>query len=41
MGSSLGCSEYIALPEDVELARKMDALGLPVSFHTNKEVESA
>ncbi|KAJ7966611.1 Trimethylguanosine synthase [Quillaja saponaria] len=25
------------LPEDMELSRQMSALGLPVSFHTNKE----
>lgn len=26
------------IPEDVELAEQMNALGLPLSFHTNKEV---
>lgn len=26
------------LPEDIELTEQMNALGLPLSFHTNKEV---
>lgn len=31
-------SECETLPEDMELTRQMNALGLPVSFRTNKEV---
>ena len=26
------------LPEETELSERMNALGLPLSFHTNKEV---
>ena len=31
-------SDFSTLPEDIELAKEMDALGLPLSFHANKEV---
>lgn len=30
-------NEFGSLPEDLELARQMNEMGLPVSFHTNKE----
>ncbi|XP_055811082.1 uncharacterized protein LOC129880866 isoform X2 [Solanum dulcamara] len=30
-------NEFDSLPEDLELARQMNEMGLPVSFHTNKE----
>lgn len=30
-------AEFGSLPEDLELARQMNEMGLPVSFHTNKE----
>ncbi|KAF3446649.1 hypothetical protein FNV43_RR11829 [Rhamnella rubrinervis] len=30
-------SDYDPLPEDVEVASQMNALGLPLSFHTNKK----
>ncbi|XWS25604.1 hypothetical protein CRYUN_Cryun27aG0082100 [Craigia yunnanensis] len=33
-------SDFSTLPEDIELAKEMDALGLPLSFHTNKETRS-
>ncbi|XVE94908.1 hypothetical protein REPUB_Repub02eG0050200 [Reevesia pubescens] len=36
----LGTSDFSTLPEDIELAKEMDALGLPLSFHTNKETRS-
>ncbi|XWS24232.1 hypothetical protein CRYUN_Cryun28dG0083200 [Craigia yunnanensis] len=33
-------SDFSTLPEDIELAKEMDALDLPLSFHTNKEARS-
>lgn len=36
-GSSDTISEFLMLPEDLELTRQMNVLGLPVSFQTNKE----
>lgn len=36
-GSSDIISEFLMLPEDLELTRQMNVLGLPVSFQTNKE----
>ncbi|XP_059285811.1 uncharacterized protein LOC132039326 [Lycium ferocissimum] len=30
-------ADFGSLPEDLELARQMNEMGLPVSFHTNKE----
>lgn len=36
-GSNLLDSECGTLPEDMELTKQMNALGLPVSFLTNKE----
>ncbi|XVE55889.1 hypothetical protein DITRI_Ditri03aG0193400 [Diplodiscus trichospermus] len=33
-------ANFSTLPEDVELAKEMEALGLPLSFHTNKETRS-
>ncbi|XP_008220236.1 PREDICTED: uncharacterized protein LOC103320344 isoform X2 [Prunus mume] len=36
-GSNLLDSECGTLPEDIELTKQMNALGLPVSFLTNKE----
>ncbi|XP_022775221.1 uncharacterized protein LOC111317006 isoform X3 [Durio zibethinus] len=33
-------SDFSILAEDIELAKEMDALGLPLSFHTNKETGS-
>lgn len=30
-------NEFGSLPEDLELARQMNEMGLPISFHTNKE----
>ncbi|KAG5573480.1 hypothetical protein H5410_063246 [Solanum commersonii] len=35
--SLLALAEFGSLPEDLELARQMNEMGLPVSFHTNKE----
>ena len=32
------CSDYGILPEEMELAKQMNALGLPLSFNTNKKV---
>ncbi|OMO74762.1 hypothetical protein COLO4_26521 [Corchorus olitorius] len=34
------CLNFSTLPEDMELAEEMNALGLPLSFHTNKETRS-
>lgn len=34
----MGSLDYSILPEDEELAQQMNALGLPLSFNTNKEV---
>ena len=34
----VGISEGGILPEDMELTRHMNELGLPVSFQTNKQV---
>ena len=31
-------SDYGILPEETELSEQMNSLGLPLSFHTNKEV---
>ncbi|OMO78928.1 RNA cap guanine-N2 methyltransferase [Corchorus capsularis] len=33
-------SDSSTLPEDMELAEEMNALGLPLSFHTNKDTRS-
>ncbi|EOY14435.1 S-adenosyl-L-methionine-dependent methyltransferases superfamily protein, putative isoform 1 [Theobroma cacao] len=33
-------SDSCTLPEDIELANEMNALGLPLSFHTSKETRS-
>ncbi|KAK8601191.1 hypothetical protein V6N13_059085 [Hibiscus sabdariffa] len=32
--------DFSTSPEDIELTKKMDALGLPLSFHTNKQTKS-
>lgn len=36
----VACLDYSPLPEEMELTEQMNALGLPLSFHTNKEVGS-
>ncbi|KAA3476460.1 trimethylguanosine synthase-like isoform X1 [Gossypium australe] len=33
-------SDFSTLVEDIELAKEMDVLGLPLSFHTNKQTSS-
>lgn len=33
-------SDFSTSVEDIELAKEMDALGLPLSFHANKQVNS-
>ncbi|RVW40559.1 hypothetical protein CK203_081485 [Vitis vinifera] len=37
----IACSDYNPSQEYVELAKEMNALGLPISFHTNKEKRNA
>ncbi|GMI96731.1 hypothetical protein HRI_003342400 [Hibiscus trionum] len=38
--ATCGNSDFITSLEDIELAKEMDALGLPLSFHTNKQTRS-
>ncbi|KAG4140412.1 hypothetical protein ERO13_D06G017400v2 [Gossypium hirsutum] len=37
---SHGSCDFSTSVEDIELAKEMDALGLPLSFHTNKQTSS-